>query len=75
MDRDRVPYNHVGFYDRNGNYTTVARGPHIPRSYIPPRGTCRIWYTDVAPADQPGVESCVGIASRLPDGAFVVYGG
>ena len=75
LDGDRAPYSRVGFYDRNGYYTTMANGPRIPRSYVPPRGACRIWLADRAPTEQPAVESCVGIQDRLPDGAWVVYGG
>ena len=75
LDPDHAPYHRVGFYDRNGYYITTENGPRIPHSYLPPRGMCRIWFLDRPAPEQPPVESCVGIQDRLPDGAYVVYGG
>jgi hypothetical protein len=42
---------------------------------FPPRGMCRVWFTKRAPANQPAIESCNGIKSRVPAGAYVIYGG
>lgn len=75
MDPDRAPYRRVGFYDRNGYFITPESGPRIPRSYMPPRGMCRVWFIDRPAPEQPPVESCIGIHHRVPDGAYVVYGG
>jgi hypothetical protein len=66
-------YERPGYYDYNGYY--VGRWAGVPRSYMPPRGMCRVWFTDRDYADEPAVESCDGIQYRVPAGAYVVYGG
>lgn len=72
---DDYMYDRRGYYDVNGYYVTDIRGTVVPESMFPPRGMCRVWFTNRVPADQPAVESCVGIRSRVPAGAYVIYGG
>jgi len=78
---NNAPYNadgtftRAGYYDHNGYYIAADSGPRIPEGYFPPRGMCRIWFTDRPAGAQPGIESCAGIRSRVPEGAYVVYGG
>ena len=74
-DPDVVTYKRSGYYDRNGYYIARDSGPNIPRSYFPARGQCRVWFMDRQPIDQPPIESCIGIQERVPEGAYVVYGG
>jgi len=77
VDRtDRVyNYDRRGYYDYNGYYIADVRGMGVPNSMFPPRGMCRAWFPDRVPADQPNIESCNGINSRVPAGAYVIYGG
>lgn len=70
-----VIYKRAGYYDRNGYYISPNSGPRVAEDYFPPRGMCRVWFTDRAIADEPPVESCTGIQSRVPSGAYVIYGG
>ena len=74
-DPDVVTYKRSGYYDRNGYYIATDSGPNVPRAYFPPRGMCRVWFMDRMAVDQPPIESCRGIQSRVPDNAYVVYGG
>lgn len=68
-------YTQRGYYDYSGNYITGASGLAVPQSMFPPAGLCRIWLIDRALAAQPPIESCVGIQTRVPAGAYVIYGG
>ena len=61
-------------YDRNGQ-PIHRTGQPIPENMLPPRGMCRIWFTQRNLAEQPSVESCDAIRARVPVGAYVVYGG
>jgi len=70
-----IIYTKPGYYDRNGYYIAADSGPHVPEDLFPPRGMCRVWFTDRAVSYQPPVESCNGIQSRVPAGAYVIYGG
>ena len=70
-----IVYKRGGYYDRDGVYYAPKAGPRVAAEYFPPRGLCRVWLPGVAPIDQPAVESCVGIQSRVPAGAYVIYGG
>lgn len=75
-DRDRSPYKRAGYYDYNGRYIPASASvPYVDRSYFPPRGMCRVWFVDRDEWDQPEPESCVGIRYRIPEGAYVIYGG
>ncbi len=68
-------YNRRGYYDYNGYYMAKDSGLNVPADMFPPRGMCRVWFTDRALSDQPGIESCDDIRSRVPSGAYVIYGG
>ncbi len=71
-----VIYDRAGYYDRNGYYISPNRGPRgVPADFLPPRGMCRMWFSDRRLDDQPPVESCRGIQDRVPDDAYVIYGG
>jgi hypothetical protein len=70
-----VVYSRPGYYDYNGYYITGDNGPSVPHNLLPPRGLCRVWFTDRPEDRQPPVESCQGIQSRVPVGAYVIYGG
>jgi len=74
-DYDDYHYTHRGYYDYNGYYMAKDSGLSVPTDMFPPRGMCRVWFTDRPIEEQPPVESCVGIRSRLPVGAYVIYGG
>ena len=68
-------YVKAGYYDANGFYIAPGFGPSVPQAMLPPSGLCRIWYPQRAPQDEPGIQSCDGIRSRVPMGAYVIYGG
>jgi hypothetical protein len=70
-----VIYERPGYYDSNGYYISPSDGPGVPKRYLPPAGMCRVWFTDRPVSEEPPVESCDGIRSRVPQGAYVVYGG
>lgn len=72
---DRSHYDRRGYYDRNGDYITTDDGLNVPENMFPARGMCRVWFTDRQPSNQPAVESCNSIKSRVPAGAYVIYGG
>lgn len=63
----------AGYYDYNGYY--VANGPVVDNSYLPPRGMCRVWFPERPASSQPAIESCSAIRSRVPAGAYIIYGG
>jgi len=66
-------YDRPGYYDYEGEY--LGSNVPIPHDMLPPRGMCRVWFTDRTPVHQPPIESCEGIRSRVPAGAYVIYGG
>ena len=70
-------YSRRGYYDYNGNYIdSDEESVSVPRSMFPARGMCRIWLTDGRDdVNQPPVESCNRIRTRVPAGAYVIYGG
>lgn len=69
-------YDRPGYYDASGNYYTVVEtGPQVPADMFPPRGLCRVWFTNRPIESQPAVEACDGISGRVPAGAYVIYGG
>ena len=70
-----VNYSRRGYYDYNGYYIAKNYGPVVPSDMFPPRGMCRVWFPDRDPADQPEIETCAGIRSRVPAGAYVIFGG
>jgi hypothetical protein len=76
-DYDRYDrYDRRGYYDYNGYYVSNDdRYMDVPAGMFPPRGMCRVWFTDRVPSDQPAIESCDGIHARVPAGAYVIYGG
>lgn len=69
-------YDRRGYYDFNGNYVDrYEDGMSVPASMFPPRGMCRVWFVDRDLADQPPITRCNGIRTRVPAGAYVIYGG
>jgi hypothetical protein len=70
-----IVYSRPGYYDYYGNYVTMDRRTSIPKAMFPPRGMCRVWFPDREIDREPGIESCDGIQSRVPVGAYVIYGG
>lgn len=77
-DRDNYGdnrYSRRGYYDREGYYVERDGSMNVPDDMFPPRGMCRVWFTNRSVSDQPGVESCDDIMSRVPAGAYVIYGG
>ena len=69
-DHDRRYYNDD---DRYGD-RYYAGNEHVPANMLPPRGKCRVWFTNRSDANQPPVESCKNIRDRAPRGSFVIYG-
>lgn len=70
-----VHYSRRGYYDYNGYYIPADSGLTVPDNMFPPRGMCRVWMMDRRASEQPMAESCDGIKSRVPAGAYVIYGG
>lgn len=68
-------YGQRGYYDYYGNYVTMDTNVGIPQNMMPPPGLCRVWMPDRDISRQPGIESCSGIKTRVPMGAYVIYGG
>ncbi|GEM_PF-3077413 len=68
---DKTPYH------TNTPYSDPVRNNSIvvPENMVPPAGMCRVWFTQRPAAHQPKVESCDNIRTRLPRGAYVIYGG
>jgi hypothetical protein len=67
-------YDRPGYYDYKGYYVS-ASNPNVPLDMFPPRGMCRVWFPDRDVDDQPAVESCNNIKTRVPVGSYVIYGG
>jgi hypothetical protein len=68
-------YDRPGYYDYYGHYIDRDEDFGVPEDMFPPRGMCRVWLPNRSPVHQPPVESCDGIRSRVPVGAYVIYGG
>jgi len=68
-------YDRAGYYDHNGNYTAMDRDLRVSDNMFPSHGMCRVWFPDRSDSNQPRIESCDGIQSRVPTGAYVIYGG
>ena len=68
-------YDRAGYYNRDGSYIGTNSTFTVPPDMFPPRGMCRVWFSDRTPDNQPSIESCDGIKSRVPAGAYVIYGG
>lgn len=68
-------YIRRGYYDHNGKYVMPVKGINVPRDMFPPSGMCRIWFPDLAISKQPAIEQCDGINTRVPENAYVIYGG
>ena len=69
-------YDRRGYYEYDGRYIEQAEyTPNVPKNMFPPRGMCRVWFTDRPLRNQPPVESCNTIRTRVPAGAYVIYGG
>ncbi len=68
-------YDHRGYYDDNGYYLASEEGPNVPQDMFPLRGMCRVWFEDRTVDNQPAIESCKGIKSQVPAGAYAIYGG
>jgi len=74
-DHGYYTYDRAGYYDYNGYYISMDNGPSIPEDMFPPRSMCRVWFPERPVARQPAIEDCAGIKSRVPAGAYVIYGG
>jgi len=68
-------YDRPGYYDYNGYYIAPGGGLNVPPEMSPPHGMCRIWFSERTADSQPPIETCEGIRSRVPMGAYVIYGG
>jgi hypothetical protein len=68
-------YERAGLYDARGIYVAPGSGPAVPASMMPPEGLCRIWFANRPLQNQPGIESCQDIRTRVPLGSYVIYGG
>jgi hypothetical protein len=69
-------YDRAGYYNQYGEYVGMDNSNVVvPNDMFPGRGMCRVWFPDRVPPNQPGIESCNGIQSRVPAGAYVIYGG
>lgn len=68
-------FDRAGYYDRNGYFIAEGYGPNVPRHMLPARGMCRVWFPERPAQYQPAAETCEGIHLRVPDGAYIVYGG
>ena len=68
-------YDRAGYYNQDGSYIGVHSDFAVPPDMFPARGMCRVWFPDRRPVNQPDIESCDGIKSRVPVGAYVIYGG
>lgn len=68
-------FNQAGYYDYNGYYIARNSGLTVPRHMFPGRGLCRVWFPDRAINAQPPIETCNGLRTRIPVGAYIIYGG
>ena len=46
----------------------------IPPGHYPPPGSCRIWFPDRSPGQQPASGDCNVLDKRVPAEAYLVYG-
>lgn len=69
------PYTQRGYYDSNSYFITNTNNLNVPAEMWPPAGMCRVWFGGRAYIDQPPVETCNGIQSRVPAGAYIIFGG
>ncbi len=58
-----------GSGDRGGQ-----RGASVPPQYAPPGGMCRVWVTDVPPAQQPAPTQCAKAVRVRSPNSQVVFG-
>lgn len=74
---DGTPYTYDRRDDYDDNEYSLAENNEmdVPNGMFPPRGMCRVWFAGRVPSGQPRVESCDNIRSRVPTGAYVIYGG
>lgn len=56
------------------NHRIARAQPVVPPDLIPPPGTCRLWFNDRAPADQPPPGDCGFLRDRLPTDAQLISG-
>lgn len=68
-------YERRGYYDYHGRYYQKYDALGVPNDMLPPSGMCRVWLPSRSTRYQPAVESCEGIRQRVPEGAYVIYGG
>lgn len=59
------------------SFTTPERRPaqkvNIPRSYLPPKGMCRIWIDSVPPRQQPAPTDCATAIRNKPQNGQVIF--
>lgn len=67
-------YDRRGYYDADGHYYKML-DLEAPDGMMPPRGMCRVWFPDRVPSQQPDMESCGKMRTRVPAGAYMIYGG
>lgn len=67
-------YDRMGYYDSRGYYVNDDAFSVAPNMF-PPRGMCRVWFTTRPASAQPPVESCNNIRNRVPEDAYVIFGG
>ena len=49
--------------------------PHrVAKQYMPPKGKCRLWYTDRPAHRQPKIGSCKKLGKKIPRGAVLIRG-
>ena len=47
--------------------------PVVPRTHLPPPGMCRIWLSNVPPAQQPAPTDCASAVRNQPRNARVIF--
>jgi hypothetical protein len=52
----------------------LARSVHVPRGFVPPPGTCRLWRPQVSPALQEPFGPCPPGEPTVPAGAYLIRG-
>lgn len=50
-----------------------ARDISLTPEDVPPPGSCRLWYPDRKPADQPRPGPCDSLTRNIPPGAWVLH--
>jgi hypothetical protein len=50
-----------------------ARNISLTPEDVPPPGSCRLWYPDRKPADQPRPGPCGSLTRDVPTGAWVLH--